>query len=108
MELATSAAELGLWVWEIKRDAIWATDKARALFGFSKDEPLDFALFIGTLHAEDRDAVRTVEKSFENGGDYRSEYRIVRDRLTTRWISTQGRVEFDAKGQAVRMRGGIG
>ncbi len=42
MELAANAAELGLWVWEIERDAIWATDKARALFDFGEDDPLDF------------------------------------------------------------------
>ena len=46
MELAASAAELGLWVWEIESDAIWATDKTRALLGFGKDEPLDFGRFV--------------------------------------------------------------
>ena len=76
MELAASAAELGLWVWEIDRDAIWATDKTRALFGFSKDEPLDFGCFMRRLHPEDHDTVRAaVAKSFKDGGDYRSEYR---------------------------------
>ena len=31
MELAASAAELGLWVWEIESDVIWVTDKTRSL-----------------------------------------------------------------------------
>ena len=72
MELAASAAELGLWVWEITSDAIWATDKTRALLGFDKDEPLDFGRFSRRVHPEDRDRVRTaVADSLENGGDYR-------------------------------------
>src|SRR5436190_12117307 len=33
MELAASAAELGMWMWEIARDEIWITDKGRGLSG---------------------------------------------------------------------------
>jgi two-component system sensor kinase FixL len=58
------------------------------------------------LHPEDRDAVRVaLAKSLENGGDYRSEYRILRNEGPPRWVSARGRVEFDASGQAVRVRG---
>jgi len=106
MELAASAAELGLWVWEITSDAIWATDKTRALLGFDKDEPLDFGRFLRRVHPEDRDRVRTaVADSLESGGDYRSEYRISQNGLPLRWISARGRVEFDANGRPARMRG---
>ncbi|MFZ0710481.1 MAG: ATP-binding protein [Terrimicrobiaceae bacterium] len=106
MELAASAAELGLWVWEIESDAIWATDKTRALLGFGRDEPLDFGCFMRGLHPEDHELVRAaVEKSFENAGDYRTEYRILQDSSPPRWISARGRVEFDATGRPVRMRG---
>src|SRR5213592_1419235 len=35
MELAASAAELGMWMWDIARNEIWLTDKGRALFGFA-------------------------------------------------------------------------
>ena len=36
MELAASAAELGMWMWDIVRDEIWITDKGRALFGLHR------------------------------------------------------------------------
>lgn len=42
MELAASAAELGMWMWDIVRNEIWITDKGRALFGFAPSEKLDF------------------------------------------------------------------
>jgi PAS domain S-box-containing protein len=106
MELAVSAAELGLWVWEIERDAIWVTDKTRALFGFGKDEPLSFASFIRWLHPEDRESVRAaVATALENRRDYRSEYRILKHNSPPRWISARGRVEFNGSGRPVRMRG---
>jgi PAS domain-containing protein len=52
MDLAASAADLGLWVWDIARDEMWTTDKRRELFGFTKTEPLDFAHFVGRLCQE--------------------------------------------------------
>src|SRR6266550_9024809 len=41
MELAASAAKLGMWMWDIGRNEIWITDKGRALFGFASSERLD-------------------------------------------------------------------
>jgi cyanate permease len=35
MDLASAAADLGMWSWDIVHDSIWATSKTRALFGFS-------------------------------------------------------------------------
>ena len=40
-----------------------------------------------------------------NGGKYQAEYRLMLPDGTTRWISSQGRVEFDATGQPVLIRG---
>ena len=107
MELAASAAELGLWVWEIESDAIWATDKTRALLGFGEDEPLDFR----SLRAK-RFTRRTAtlcrrpwQSRSRTVATIRSEYRIARNGGTLRWISARGRVEFDASGRPVRMRG---
>src|SRR5690606_13699683 len=33
MQLAAEAANIGLWIWDIPQDTIWATDKARAIYG---------------------------------------------------------------------------
>src|SRR5271165_735512 len=43
MGLAASAAELGMWTWDILRDQIWISDKGRALFGIAPDTRLDLA-----------------------------------------------------------------
>jgi two-component system sensor kinase FixL len=106
MELAASAAKLGMWMWDIARDEIWITDKGRALFGFAPSEKLDFGRFRNALHPEDRELVRqAVENSLRTGAEYEAEYRIPLPDGQVRWIAGRGRVEFNGNGQPARMRG---
>ena len=106
MELAASAAELGMWMWDIVRDEIWITDKGRALFGLASSEKVDFNRFRNMLHPEDRESVlQILENSLRTGAEYRSEYRAVLPNGQIRWIAGHGHVEFGEDGQPVRMRG---
>ncbi len=106
MSLAADAANLGIWIRDLVGDEIWATDKWRQLFGFEKGEQLDIHRFLGRLHPEDRDAVnKALTKARETGGSYEKEYRIVLPDGRVRWIASRGRVEFDAAGKPVFMRG---
>src|SRR5438067_13240242 len=63
MELAASAAKLGMWMWDIARNEIWITDKGRALFGFGSSEKLDFDRFRSAVHPEDREFVLKAVKN---------------------------------------------
>src|SRR5947199_1819615 len=106
MELAASAAEVGMWMWDIARNEIWLTDKGRSLFGFASSEKLDFNRFRSRIHPEDRESVRrAVENSLQTGAEYRSEYRAILPDGQLRWIAGRGHVEFNGNGQPVRMRG---
>ncbi|MET1081599.1 MAG: hypothetical protein ABWY12_00850 [Burkholderiales bacterium] len=57
MDLASAAADLGMWSWDIVQDSIWATSKTRALFGFSESAHISFTRFLSAVHPEDREAV---------------------------------------------------
>jgi two-component system, LuxR family, sensor kinase FixL len=106
MELAASAAELSMWMWDIVRNEIWITDKGRALFGFGPSEKLDFDRFRSSVHPDDRESVlKAVENSLRTGAEYRCEYRVVSADGQLRWIAGRGHVEFNGDGQPVRMRG---
>jgi C4-dicarboxylate-specific signal transduction histidine kinase len=106
MELAGSAADLGMWMWDIVRDEVWITDKGRALFGFLSSEKLNFELFRSRLHPDDGESVvRAVENSLLTGAEYESEYRVVLPDGQIRWIAGRGQVEFSRDGRPVRMRG---
>ena len=106
MNLAAQAADLGIWVRDLVRDEIWATDKWRELFGFEKSERLDMHCFLQRLHPEDREAVsKTVARALAGEGSYEMEYRVVLAEGRIRWIASRGGVEFDATGKPVLMRG---
>ena len=106
MELAASAAELGMWMWDIAPDEIWLTDKGRALFGFSSSEKLDFDRFRSVLHPEDRQRVlQAVDNTLRTGGEYEAEYRVILPDGRLRWIAGRGHVEFNGEGQPIWMRG---
>jgi two-component system sensor kinase FixL len=106
VSLAAEAGNLGLWVRDIQRDQVWMTEKGRALFGFAKSEALDFNRFLKAVHIEDRQRIeQAVSHALAGGGDYESEYRIVRPDGKVRWIAGFGRVEFNHDGKPICMRG---
>ena len=106
MVLATEAANLGIWIRDLVRNEIWATDKWRTLFGFTKSERIDLIGYLQRLHPQDRDAVsRTLAKAVASDGHYETEYRVVLADGRTRWIASRGRVEFNGANQPVLVRG---
>lgn len=106
MELAASAANLGMWMWDIARNEIWITDKGRALFGFVAEEKLDFHRFRRVLHPEDRQRVlQAVENALRTGAEYEAEYRVILPEGRLRWIAGRGHVDFNGEGEPIRIRG---
>jgi PAS domain S-box-containing protein len=106
MALATQAANLGIWVRDLVRDEIWATDKWRELFGFQKSERLDVDCILQRLHPKDRETVsKTFTKALAGEGSYESEYRVMLPGGRMRWIASRGSVEFDAIGKPALIRG---
>jgi two-component system, LuxR family, sensor kinase FixL len=108
INLVTNAANLGLWVWNIRDDELWVTEKWRRLFGFAESEPVNFGQLLQVVHPEDRERMKqTVQDMLEHGGDgeHESEYRITRPDGSTRWIAGYGGVELDERGKPAFARG---
>ena len=106
MSLAADAAHLGLWLWNIPGDELLVTDKWRKLFGFADSEPVNFDRLLQIVHPEDRERMKQlVQHMFEHGGEYESEYRVIRPDGSTRWISGHGSVELDEHGKPAFARG---
>jgi PAS domain S-box-containing protein len=106
--LAVDAADIGLWIQDIAQNTIWGSEKWRELFGFGLSEPLEFNTILNRLHPDDREGVHQTHAmavAGADGGRYQTEYRLMLPDGATRWISSLGRVERDATGRPVRIRG---
>jgi len=105
--LAANAANLGLWLWNIRDDELWVTKQWRRLFGFAESEPVSFDRVLQVVHPEDRERTKQlVQQMFEGGGgEHESEYRITRPDGSTRWIAGYGGVELDERGKPAFARG---
>ncbi len=106
MRLAVEAANFGIWIRDLARNEIWASDRWRELFGFTPSEPLDLERIRQRLHPDDREVLQQIlTKALAGGGSYETEFRVSLPDGGCRWISSHGRVEFDATGQPIRVRG---
>ncbi len=106
MNLAASAANLGLWEWDVIRDAIWVTEAWRERLGISKSEHMNFENYLQLIHPDDREVARVaVNRILEGSGDLQVEYRMTGQDGITRWFATHGQVERDISGKPLQLRG---
>jgi PAS domain S-box-containing protein len=106
IDLATKAAGLIVWTWDIPRDEVWLPEKDRALLGLSPSEKLTAKRVRSVIHPDDRELVRQlVEKSLKTDEELEGEYRIVLGDGRVRWVTRRGRVEFDGDGNPICERG---
>jgi formate hydrogenlyase transcriptional activator len=106
MTLASEAAALGIWGWNIARNQVWGSERWLHLFGFASGEEISFEEVIQRLHPDDRETVeREVRDALVNGRNYVDEFRVVLPDGTQRWIASRGRAYPDANGTPARMLG---
>lgn len=109
LRLATRAAGVGIWEWDIRSNRVIWSDEVARLFGIEPDD------FDGTLeayqqfiHPEDSARVAaTIRASLEEGLPYRIQHRVIWPDGSTWWLEGQGEVERAADGSALRMRGTV-
>jgi PAS domain S-box-containing protein len=102
--LAAEAAHLGVWELDTVTNQVWMSDKARALFQFDLETPIDYSLLQDRVHPEDR-ARRdsALKRAIETHGEYEIEYRVLLPDGTFRWIAGRGRCGTERNGTGVRL-----
>ena len=104
--LAVDSAEAGLWVLDYRTQVFWASERARAILGYSPDEIITVERLSARVHADDWDLVRgAIERSARVGGPVDVEYRIQSGEARERWVASRGRPRFDATGEPERLMG---
>ncbi len=108
LKLATRAAGLGIWDWDLASGRVTWSGEFHRLAGLGPGEIGEtFDAFEDLLHPDDREDVRRgCAEARDRGGEYRGEHRILLPDGTIRWIAARGGALYDeATGAATRMVG---
>ena len=101
---------LGSYVLDIGTGVWTSSDVMDEIFGIGKEYERTIAGWTALIHPDDRAmmAAYLAEEVVGKGLNFDKEYRIVRQTdQAVRWVHGLGRLEFDGKGQPVKMRGVI-
>lgn len=94
LRIATDAAGVALWCWDVDSDEIELDEKARLLWGLPSDGGVvTFEDLSARIHPQDMDRVRAAfTATREMLGVYEIDFRIMHGRRV-RWVSARGRGE---------------
>lgn len=107
LELATRAAGIGIWDWDILSGAIVWDDRMFQLYGWRPNAfHVDYGRWMAGVHPDDRARVdRDVRQALPGTVSYVSRFRAVWPDGTVRRIAAVGHVTTDEEGRPVRMLG---
>lgn len=107
LAVATSAAGLGLWDWDLATDELVWDDRSRAIFGLTGTELTGTVTDIDlAIHPDDRPVVQgALDEAIVDGDLLDVEFRVVHPDGAVRWVAALGRVLHDRAGAPVRMVG---
>ena len=110
LRLAASAANLGIYVFDLgKHQQDWSPE-LKQIFGLAPDAEAPNNM-LEWVHTDDRERFRALrEASFDPAGTglFQDEHRIVRTDGAVRWVYVKGRVSFNGTGETRSAKGGIG
>jgi PAS domain S-box-containing protein len=107
LELATSAAQIGVWDWDIvKNELVWDT-RMFELYGIDNTRfGSAYDAWLAAVHPEDRARCdEAILQALRGEKSYKIEFRIIQPHGALRIIKAAGRVTWDAAGAPIRMTG---
>jgi len=107
LNLATRAARLGIWDWDIiKNELIW-NDEMYVLYGIEKkDSPNAYETWLNSLHPDDRTEKNSlIDQARRGEQEFDTEFRVVWPGGAIRHIKAFGQVMWNSDGDPIRMTG---
>jgi len=91
LRMATDAAGVALWSWNVDTDQIAMDERAFELWGLPATDHITFEELSARVHPADQDMVREAFNATRDfSGAYETDFRIVHGR-ELRWVSARGR-----------------
>ncbi|WP_126661270.1 PAS domain S-box protein [Haloterrigena salifodinae] len=110
LDVATEAASVGIWTWDVQEDVVTADDYFASTYGMDPELVADGApmgAFYESIHEDDRARTRErLERAVEETGELEAKYRVRNADGDLVWIVARGEVEYD-DGTPVRLDGAI-
>jgi diguanylate cyclase (GGDEF)-like protein len=104
---AQEVAHLGSWAYDPINDAATYSDESYRIMGVDPATfPHTYAAYLSRVHPDDRVIFeRTYADGVANHESYTSEYRMVMDDGSIKWVHDNGRNDYDATGRHIRTVG---
>jgi len=107
LQLALSAARMGIWDWDVATGALTWSPGLDVVHGMAPGS-FDgrFETFLEVVHPDDRDRLREdIHAALHRGRAFATEFRAIGADGLVRWVAGEGRVIADEAGRPVRMIG---
>ncbi len=107
LELATRAADLGVWEWNSTAKKFLWDARMMVIYGvIPREFDGSMAMASYALHPEDRDRVLAAFEAAQSSDDnFDQSFRLLRPDGSTRYIHSQGIVQRDASGKLISITG---
>lgn len=97
---------VGTWDLEFSTQQLIWSNTTRRLFGVSREQPVNYDLFLSLLDRQDRErTAQAVQKSMETGCNFDIQYRVHRHSDAGHWVRTLGAIVNDEQGRPARLSG---
>ncbi|HBB34853.1 MAG TPA: histidine kinase [Cyanobacteria bacterium UBA8803] len=109
LTLALSAAQMGIWDWDLLTNQITWSSGHEQLFGLAPGTfDGTYEAFAACVYPEDRETIAlAVEQARLKRQDYQHQFRVVWTDGSIHWIEGKGKFFYDTDGKAVRMLGTV-
>lgn len=109
LELAVSAANTGLWQWNVSSGQVYFSSSWKKQLGYGENELAEtFSAWQELIHPDDRaDIMAHIERFLHSPEkmDYEAEFRLRHHDRSYRWVLARGKKEINAQGKVTRIIG---
>ncbi|MDD2759338.1 MAG: PAS domain-containing protein [Methylomonas sp.] len=107
LQLATHAANIGVWDWDIAKNELVWDDSMYQLYGIQRgDFSEDYDAWINTIHPEDKAHTgEEIQAALRGEREYAPEFRIIRPDGSIRYIKADSKTIQNSDGKPLRMIG---
>ncbi|MCX6136390.1 MAG: PAS domain S-box protein [Ignavibacteriales bacterium] len=107
LNVATRAARMGIWDWDVPNNELLWDDQMYALYGIGKESfGGAYDAWLNGVHPDDRRFCdEAIQKALTGEEEYDIEFRILWPNGSTHYIKADGHVTHTAEGKPLRMTG---